>query len=244
MNLKFWKREEPEYYDEGQVKPKKPETLRDTATRIMQRQMKRDASYGLQASERILGVADKSNDKSLASQLKELKEVQSALRSVAGKESDSGGSWLKEFANSFGAAIAPVAAQILAQRMQPQPNQELSQPQAQAQLPQGQTQPQPQPQPEPISLTSLASLLELEPKEAVEQLSSEHPDWLMFLSSQNYDKLATLLLQVPQTPENKSYLEELLSQNRKSWVKNLITEARKLVRIQINKEKGTNTGEK
>ena len=92
-----WQRREEEFYPE-ELKPRKKETLKDTATKIMQRQMKKDEAYGLKASERILGVADKNESKSLSAQLRELKEVQSALKSVVGAESKS--SWVEVIGTS------------------------------------------------------------------------------------------------------------------------------------------------
>ena len=74
--MKFpWDKELP-YYEEE--KPKRArETLAQTAEKIIQKKMKSDPEYGIEAAEKIKNM--RHEDKSLMAQLKELKTLKEAL---------------------------------------------------------------------------------------------------------------------------------------------------------------------
>ncbi|MBN2455427.1 MAG: hypothetical protein JXB29_02645 [Sedimentisphaerales bacterium] len=96
------------------------------------------------------------------------------------------------------------------------------------QLSQAQQQPAEQKQEQvQLKLESLLPLLEMEPAEAIEFLSSEAENdqqvgmWLGFLATTDYQTIVTLLNTV-QDPDLQPYVEQLLANDRKEWLEEVL----------------------
>lgn len=225
-----WKKTSDEIVFEE--KPKKPkETLAQVADKILIRKMKRDPDgYGLQAAERIKNIG-KEESKSLAAQLKELRETQRLLHELGSAEGS--GSWLKELGIGVAQALAPHIGQVI-QNLQNQPQRTQLPSFSVPQIEQGtQASAQERTEKQTLPFAQLVGILDLEPHEAVAVLAEVNPQWVAFLSTQTYEGLVEILQQVPTTEETKPYIEQLLSKDRQKWLKAVIQEARTSENAQI-----------
>lgn len=228
-----WQKQAEEYLEE-EGKVRKKETLKDTATKIMQRQMKKDQAYGLKASERILGVAEKDENKSLAAQLKEHRELQKTLQDLGG---GGGQGWLKDIGAGMASAIMPYLGEILqnltAKQPQPQLGQQPALQQAQPQVaPQEAPKAEEAPETEPetqFSLEHINSVLSLSPKQAVFRLKEYNPEWLTLIAEYDYESFIESVKLWQKTQLTEPLITELLSHNRREWVEGLISEAKQAV---------------
>lgn len=238
MNWRFWETK-PEYLEEGEERPKKAkETLKQTAEKLVQRKMKKDPEgYGLVASEKLLNMT-KEESKSLASQLKDHRELQKTLQELGG---GGGESWLKQLGEGIASAVAPYLGEIVQKIAAKQPQlQQGRQPQLGQQPALQQAQPEAtpeeaeavreEPKADEVFIPELERLLELEPEQAAARLQQLNPEWIRFLGTQTHEDLFALLQKLPRNQENEQYIEELLSEKRRSWLKELINECRKLIK--------------
>ena len=235
MHWKFWER--PEEYLEETAKPPraKAQTLKQTAERIVQRKMKKDPEgYGLVASEKLLSMT-KEETKSLASQLKEHRELQKTLQDLSG---GGGQGWLKELGSGVAQALAPYLGEIVQNLATKQARgQPLIENREQPRLPKAESRPEvetapevekaPETEPEPqFSLEHINDVLALSPKQAVVRLEQYNAEWLTLIAEYNYENFLEAVKLWEKTPLTEPLIKELLSKGRKEWIESVIEEAR------------------
>jgi len=230
MNWRFWKKDEPEFYEEKPTR-KKP-TLHQVADEILIKEMKRDPTgYGLKAAERLKGIT---KDKA-GSGLEELKSLAGGF-----------GIDLKDLGKPKGGSIVETLVGVLPaipkalEEFRKMQNEAWERQLQQIELSTG-TAPQleqaqrkiDQPKAskvQGISTQTLGELLELEPERAVAALNESNPDWIKFVASQTYDQMIKIFEKIPKSEANAEYLEAILSEEREDWLKTFIKEAKKLTK--------------
>jgi hypothetical protein len=215
-----WRR--PEYdedfpYIPGQRKPKQRETLSQTAERIIQKKMKADPEYGLRMAEKVKNLTK--DEKSLADQINELKDIQELLSGLGSNEK---GGLLRDILGVL-PELSRSLPQIIQMSQAQQPLVQRPQPPAQFQIqeplrPQLTEQP---PQTEQVVLGDLIGLLDETPEEAIILVKEQYPTWFNLLKSKSYEDLLSMLEPFKSNPEFGGMLDELLSQ-KKVWLRKVV----------------------
>lgn len=231
MRWKFWQRQ-PDFYEEMPRAKRPRETLTQLSEKLIMKQMKQNAEYGLQIAEKIKKVA-KVEDKSLLSQVKELRQIQTALRELGvGGEGEGQGILSGLFDRETIQTILATIIQALGkgQPLPPVEQPQLTQPE-QPQL----TQPT-----EEIPMPSLSELLPyLEmPAEDVVALLKERQQagdeqailWMNLLSKSSYKQICQLLRPIEQqNPELETLIGSLLHESREKWWRELLDGVKRAV---------------
>ena len=234
MRLRFWKKDE-DYFEEMPRVKRPRETLAQLSEKLIMKQMKADPTYGLQIAEKVKKVA-KVEDKSLLSQVKELRQIQSALRELGvgvegeGQQGMLAGLFDRETVKTILATIVQTLSkqgQALSQAEQPTLAQS-EQPQLTA--PTDETIPMP-------SLTELLPYLEEEPESVISMLKERQQAgdeqgilWLNLLSKSSYRQICQLLRPVQeQNPELETLIGSLLHESREKWWRELLEGAKRAV---------------
>lgn len=251
MRLRFrlpWQRQE--FYLEGEGRPlRKKETLKQTAEKIIQRKMKRDADgYGLRAAEKLTGI-EKEEGKSLAEQIKTLKEVKNFLKDLGGGE---GKSTFGEIISILPEVMPSVIQLVLGLRGQALPPGQPGQPT----LEEGEYVPpvpqieQPKPikpikpikppkppkviKPPPVKppqaqLSELLPYLEDTPENAVEALKEQVVVnnyqaivWFSLMRTKSYEELVSLLQPFKENETYGEAVNKLLAKGKGKWFKTFI----------------------
>ncbi len=230
MRWKFW--EQPDFYGEIPRAKRPRETLTQLSEKLIMKQMKADPNYGLQIAEKVKKVA-KVEDKSLLSQVKELRQIQTALRELGVGEEEQGSSMLMQILQAL-----PMVPQLLDQLRQSQAQQpQVQQPPQPDQLTQPEQQQLTQPTDETIPMPSLAELLpylEEEPESVISMLKERQEAgdeqgklWLNLLSKSSYKQICQLLRPIQE--KSPELIADLLHESREKWWRALLEAAQRAV---------------
>jgi hypothetical protein len=213
MKLRFWQKE-PEYDYLPERKLRQRETLSQVSERILIKQMKKDPQYGLAMAEKVKGIG-KAEDKSLLSQLEELRELKHALSDFGGEGQ---GSLLKDIITALPEIVKVLPMVTQSQSMQ-QPMPQQIQQQEIRQIQQTKLL-----EPEPkVSIHDLGSLLDTEPEDAIQILESVAPQWLTILREHDYDSLLDKIKPFAETEtEIAGIVKRLSGDDGKVWLNRLI----------------------
>lgn len=232
MNWKFWQRQ-PDFYEEMPRAKRPRETLTQLSEKLIMKQMKQNAEYGLQIAEKIKKVA-KVENKTLLSQVKELRQIQTALRELGvGGEGEGQGILSGLFDRETIQTILATIIQALG-KGQPLPRVEqpsLTQP-AQQQLTQSTDETIPMP-----SLSELLPYLEMPPEDVVALLKERQQAgdqqailWMNLLSRSSYKQICQLLRPIQeQNPELETLIGSLLHESRESWWREILDGVKRAV---------------
>ncbi len=232
MRWKFW--QQPDFYEEIPRAKRPRETLTQLSEKLIMKQMKQDAEYGLQMAEKVKKVA-KVENKTLLSQVKELRQIQTALRELGVGGEEQGSSILMQILQAL-----PMVPQLLDQLRQSQAQQsQVQQPPQPEQLSQPE-QPQLTQPTEEIPMPSLGELLpylEEEPESVISMLKERQEAgdqqailWLNLLSKSSYRQICSLLRPVQEkSPELETLIGSLLHESREKWWRELLDGAKRAV---------------
>ncbi|MBA7472057.1 hypothetical protein ES707_07377 [subsurface metagenome] len=228
MRFKFWQRQ-PDFFEEMPRGKRPRETLTQLSEKLIMKQMKANPTYGLQMAEKVKKVA-KVEDKSLLSQVKELRQIQTALRELGVGGEEQQGMLAGLFDRE---TIQTILATIVQALGKGQPLPQIQQPPQQEQLSQPERQQLTQPTDETIRMPSLSELLpylEMPPEDVVALLKERQEAgdeqailWLNLLSKSSYKQICQLLRPVQETnPELESLIFSLLHESREKWWRELL----------------------
>ena len=234
-----WSKEEI-YFEE---KPKKPkETLASVSEKILIRRMKKQPDgFGTDVALRQKGLTDTKG--TLKEQLKELKEFKELGVEFFGGGKEGKGGLIDSILNSkFAVRLADgmmtKMEQMAGQLPVPPPGQVFLTdstgkvyqiPESQAKRLQEAPPEEKEPVTKQIPIKDLVYIFDLEPPAVIAELKSFNPTWIKFIAGQTYADLVKRLQEMPADEELKPYKEQLLSKERKEWVKSVINEAKKVV---------------
>lgn len=232
MNWKFWQRQ-PDFYEEMPRAKRPRETLTQLSEKLIMKQMKQDAEYGLQMAEKVKKVA-KVENKTLLSQVKELRQLQTALRELGVGGEEQGSSILMQILQAL-----PIVPQLLDQLRQSQAQQpQVQHPPQQEQLSQPEQQQLTTPTDETIRMPSLSELLpylEEEPESVISMLKERQQAgdeqailWMNLLSRSSYKQICQLLRPIQEkSPELETLIGSLLHESREKWWRELLEAAKR-----------------
>lgn len=232
MRWKFWQRQ-PDFFEEMPRAKRPRETLTQLSEKLIMKQMKQNAEYGLQIAEKVKKVA-KVEDKTLLSQVKELRQIQTALRELGvGGEGEGQGILSGLFDRETIQTILATIIQALG-KGQPLP------PVEQPTLTQPERQQLTAPTDETIRMPSLSELLpylEEEPQDIISMLKERQQAgdeqailWMNLLSKSSYKQICQLLRPIEQqNPELETLIGQLLHESRESWWRELLDGVKRAV---------------
>ena len=212
-----WKHKDEEIVSEPL--PRKRETLRQVSEKILIRKMRKDPDgFGIEVAKRVTG-AHEPEPRSVMSQLKELKELKSAITELS--DGESGGIW-KDVMSVIATTLPETLKQMQPQQTQQQPV--INKPLQQVEYRQIDKPPK---EPPKVSLANLTELIDKTPEDAYQALKGLYPQWIDLLKLMTVDELIAQVRQFQDTtPEVIDVIEKFESEDGRTWLEKLINLAK------------------